>query len=432
MEKSDLKAQMLSYAQARAPQTPIHLQALHLLEELEIPTTKHEEWKYLNLKNLLSRTYTFANGNQQESQFPQSIPNICDNNSANVLTFVNGVYRPELSCLVSPPSELTVCSLLEAKSNYPNLVDLYFGKYANADQHIFAAFNTALEAQGVFVYVPNNKVVETPVVIRCIACPKESHLLIQVRHLIVVGRSAQLTLVEHYSSASTPYHSFTNLVAEVIVLENAHLQHYKIQDESATASHIGLTQVWQLQDSYYANTTISLDGELTRNNLHIALDGQNCQAYMNGLYVLDNKTVTDNHTVVDHRKPNSSSNELYKGILKGKTQAIFNGKIFVRPNAQKTNAFQSNKNILLSPNAQVDTKPQLEIWADDVKCSHGCTVGALDEEPLFYLRTRGIDEENARALLIFAFAQDVLERIELPSVRQYVEKSIAERLKMNL
>jgi Fe-S cluster assembly protein SufD len=434
MEKTDLKSLALAYLEAKLPQSDIQQKAADIFRTLEIPTTKNEEWKYVNLKNVASRAYTFANGNVNDAAVTAAKPFIdaYDAQNANVLVFVNGVYTPALSHIISPESELKISNMREARTNFADEFNKHFGKYANADQHIFAALNTATDAEGTFIYVPHNKVVEVPVILHYIASAEAGDVLVQTRNLFVVGTSAQLTVVEHYNSVASANHSLTNMVTEVFVAANARFDHYKIQNEANTSSHIGFTQVWQLQDSYYANTTVSLSGELVRNNLHLAIDGQNCEGFMNGLYVLDGNTVVDNHTVADHRRPHSHSNELYKGLLDGKSQAVFNGKIFVRQDAQKTNAFQSNKNILLSPNANVDTKPQLEIWADDVKCSHGCTVGALDEEPLFYLRARGINEENARALLMFAFAEDVLERIQVESVRKHVEKIIAERLKMDI
>lgn len=434
MEKTDLKSLALAYLEAKPPQSDIQKHAAEVFRSLDIPTTKNEEWKYLNLKNITSRAYTFANGNASHTAAAIAKPFVeaYDEQNANVLVFVNGVYMPALSRVVSPESDLKISNLREAKSKYAAEFGKHFGKYANDEHHIFAALNTAADAEGAFIYVPNNKTVEAPVILHYIASAEAGDVLVQTRNLFVIGTSAQLTVVEHYNSTEQANHSLTNMVTEVFVGSNARFDHYKIQNEADTSSHIGFTQTWQLQDSYYANTTVSLSGEIVRNNLHIAIDGQNCEAFMNGLYVLDGKTVVDNHTVADHRQAHSHSNELYKGLLDGKSQAIFNGKIFVRQDAQKTNAFQSNKNILLSPNANVDTKPQLEIWADDVKCSHGCTVGALDEEPLFYLRARGINEENARSLLMFAFAEDVLERIQVESVRKYVEKIIAVRLKMDI
>jgi Fe-S cluster assembly protein SufD len=434
MEKTDLKSLALAYLEAKPPQSDMQRQAAAILRNLEIPTAKHEEWKYINLKNVASRAYTFANGHVSEATAASAKPlaNMQGEQNANVLTFVNGVYVPWLSHIVSPASELKICNLREAKNKFVAEWSKHFGQYANANQHIFAALNTAADTEGAFIYVPNNKIVEAPVILQYIASAEAGDVLVQIRNLFVIGISAQLRVVEHYNSVASANHSLTNMVTEILVAANARFDHYKIQNEADTSSHIGFTQTVQLPDSYYANTTVSLSGELVRNNLHIAIDGENCEAYMNGLYVLNNNTVVDNHTVADHRKPHSHSNELYKGLLNGRSQAVFNGKIFVRQDAQKTNAFQSNKNILLSPNAKVDTKPQLEIWADDVKCSHGCTVGALDEEPLFYFRTRGISQENARALLMFAFAEDVLQRIQLEGVRKHVEQIIAERLKMDI
>jgi Fe-S cluster assembly protein SufD len=222
--------------------------------------------------------------------------------------------------------------------------------------------------------------------------------------------------------------SFTNIVTEIVVQENATVTYTKVQNESDQAYIIGTTQVYQARDSKFSATTVSLSAALIRNNLNIVLDAENCEANLFGLYMLNGSQHVDNHTLVDHAKPRSYSNELYKGIMDGKSTGVFNGKIYVRQDAQKTNAFQSNKNILLSKDASMNTKPQLEIFADDVKCSHGATTGQLDEDMLFYLRSRGIGTNEAKALLMYAFATDIINQIPLEAVRLYVERAIANRL----
>jgi Fe-S cluster assembly protein SufD len=260
----------------------------------------------------------------------------------------------------------------------------------------------------------------------------DTNVLAQTRNLIIAETNSKATIIEKYRSIDSQHHTFTNAVTEIFVAPNAHLDHYKVQNEEKNASQINTTQVYQKSDSHFSNTTITLNGSLIRNNLNIALFGSNCEAYMNGLYMPNENMHVDNHTLADHQLPHSYSNELYKGILDGKATGVFNGKIYVRQDAQKTNAFQSNKNILLSETATVNTKPQLEIWADDVKCSHGCTVGAMDEEPLFYLRARGVPFNEARAMLMFAFAEDVLSRIKVEALRTYIERKIQQRLKVEL
>jgi Fe-S cluster assembly protein SufD len=247
------------------------------------------------------------------------------------------------------------------------------------------------------------------------------------RNLLVAGKNSQASVVEVYLTRGEGT-SFTNIVTEIVVQENANLEHTKIQNEGSQAFNIGTTQVYQARDSKFFSVTISLNGAIIRNDLNIVLDDQNCEANLYGLYMPTGKTHIDNHSLVDHAKPHSYSNELYKGILDGKSTGVFNGKIFVRQDAQKTNAFQSNRNILLSKDASMNTKPQLEIFADDVKCSHGATTGQLDEDMLFYLRARGIGLDKARALLMYAFAGDVINQVKIEAVRHYIESAIASRL----
>jgi Fe-S cluster assembly protein SufD len=246
----------------------------------------------------------------------------------------------------------------------------------------------------------------------------------------VVGKSSEVTVVEKFDSiGSNP--NFSNIVTEAIVAENASLNFYSIQADHGNRYQFGQTTIRQANHSRVNTYTFTLDGKFVRNNLHLQLDGEGCESHMYGLYLLHGDTLADNHTVADHRKPNSFSNELYKGVLEGNAKGIFNGKIFVRPQAQKTNAFQSNRNILLSEKATINTKPQLEIWADDVKCSHGCTTGQLDEEAMFYLRSRGIEKNTARAMMLYAFVAEVLENIPNESLKVFIDALVSERLHKN-
>jgi Fe-S cluster assembly protein SufD len=257
------------------------------------------------------------------------------------------------------------------------------------------------------------------------------NVLSQPRSLVHIDENAQAQLVEVYSSIGNET-SFTNQVMEIVVEKDAILEYYKIQNEASHNNNVSTTHIRQVGKSYTHTVTVSLDGGIVRNNLNVVLDAEHCESHLYGLYFQKGQSHVDNHTVVDNAKPNCYSNELYKGIIDDHASAVFNGKIFVRPQAQKTNAYQSNKNVLLSGSASVNTKPQLEILADDVKCSHGCTIGQLNEEGLFYLQSRGITEKNAKALLLHAFAEDILEHIKLEPIRQYVDELISERLDFNL
>jgi len=247
--------------------------------------------------------------------------------------------------------------------------------------------------------------------------------LAQPRNLIHFGKNSDASVVEKFISIGDNT-QFTNAISEVVVSENASAKYYKLQNENPTAYHVGTTQVYQERNSHFSITTVTTNGGIVRNNLNLKLDGEGIDTHMYGLYLLDGETHVDNHTAVDHAKPHSQSNELYKGVMNGKSTGVFNGKIYVRQDAQKTNAFQSNRNVLLSDDASIYTKPQLEIWADDVKCSHGATTGQIDEEALFYLQSRGISKDTAKALLMIAFASEVVQEVKIKEVKEYVEQII--------
>ncbi len=415
----------------------IRTSAIHQFAKLDVPTTKHEEWKYTNLKNLVNKTYHFPSPSISDTSKYIPFINQYDEKQANILVFVNGIYVQSLSRVISPENELKITNLAtyykenrEKTEEVP--IEQHFAKYASFEKEVFVALNTALSQDGVFIQVPHNKEVSIPIILHFIADASTTDVICHPRNLIVVEKNSSATVIEHFSSTLTPFSTLTNAVTEVYVAQNAYCEHYKIQTEESNASHIGATYAYVERDGRFNNTTVTLTGKIIRNNLNIKINGENCEAYMNGLYAVTGNTHVDNHTAVDHAMPHSQSNQLYKGLLDEKSSGVFNGKIFVRQDAQQTNAYQSNKNILLAPTATVDTKPQLEIWANDVKCSHGCTVGALDEEPLFYLRSRGISHEQARAMLIFAFADDILERIKYSPVREFTEKIIADRFGMEL
>ena len=247
------------------------------------------------------------------------------------------------------------------------------------------------------------------------------------RNLILVGENAQGTIIESFHSEGS-HASLTNAVTEIVVEQSSNVAYYKLQNELETASHIGTTEVTIKEKAVFNAYAFTLNGDIVRNNLHFKLDGEHIEAHMYGLYMIDGKTHVDNHTVADHMKPNSFSNELYKGIMDDSSNGVFNGIVFVRPDAQKTNAFQSNKNILLTNTAKVNAKPQLEIWADDVSCSHGCTIGQLDDDAIFFFRQRGIGLENAKKLLLEAFAMEVVNYVKIDAIKDYLSKIIHEKL----
>ncbi|UII27073.1 Fe-S cluster assembly protein SufD [Fulvivirga maritima] len=407
----------------------IRKEALESFKTLGLPGKKNEEYKYTPVQRVLKKNFDF---NAPASQASISVDDIKDSYipglKTNTLVFINGVYSEEHSNIIS--KEIIIKDIKLALKENKDDIDVYLAKYADYKQDAFVALNTALAENGSFIKLEKNTVIEEPIALYFINDANSKQVHAQPRNLFVAGKSSQASFIEVFKTAGEQV-SFTNVVTEIVVDENAHIDYFKIQNNDNTAYHVGTTQVWQDRSSYFAAYTFTLSGALVRNNLNITIDGEGCESHMFGLYLLNGNTHVDNHTAVDHRQPNSFSNELYKGIMEDQSHGVFNGKVYVRQAAQKTNAFQSNKNILLSNEAIINTKPQLEIWADDVKCSHGCTTGQLDEEALFYLQSRGVGKERARVLLLYAYAAEILENIKLEPLKDYLEGLVSERLHKN-
>ncbi|MGZ5282673.1 MAG: Fe-S cluster assembly protein SufD, partial [Bacteroidia bacterium] len=375
--------------------TPLHAvrrDAVKVLKNIGFPTTKHEDWRYTNFAPQLKKAWNEISADSHISIDQKMLSTLLPEGfDANLVVLVDGFWNDELSFIKEADSNIIIAPFSQAIKSHKSLVENHFAKYADYTHNGFAAANTAYARQGVFIYVPRGKKMSLPVHVLYISGANEKPF-VQLRNLIVAEESAEVTVVENYQSVGDG-ESFLNVVTEISAAPNANVEHYKIQLENNQANHVNLTQIHQQKDSTVRNFTVALGGNILRNDLNYTLDDQNCEAYLNGLYVSADSQLIDNHSFVDHAKPNCYSNEFYKGIMMHKSTAVFNGKIMVRPDAQKTNAYQSNKNILLSPEAKINAKPQLEIFADDVKCSHGATTGQLDEEALFYMRSRGIGEE---------------------------------------
>jgi Fe-S cluster assembly protein SufD len=334
------------------------------------------------------------------------------------------------------PAGVIVTSMSEALRLHPDLVEPHLGQVADSKGQPFVALNTAFWTDGTFIYVPPGVAVEEPIQLDCVVggnseeqIEREATIALSGRAklwyrraLVVLGRGSQATTVETFTGPKIQY--MTNALCEVVLADGARLDHYKVQEESPQAFHIACTQAVLARDSNFSTHYIGLGGQLSRNEARVVFTGENGEATVNGLYLASGSQHADNFTVIDHARPHCASHELYKGILDGKAKGVFNGKIFVRPQAQKTDAKQTNQTLLLSDDATINTKPQLEIFADDVKCTHGATVGQLDEQQLFYLRARGIGLEQARALLTFAFANDIVTRIKVPALRDRLEQSL--------
>jgi len=396
-------------------------QALESFSKQGIPGRKSEEYKYVNMELALKGEYAFSSSQKISAKQIESAQFLKD---AIVVVIENGKFNSAFSKINSLPKGLQVLNISDAVSN--EAFKNHFSKYADVNLDPFVALNTALSAGGVFIHVAKSAVVETPIHIIHITSVSENTIL-NARNLIVVEENAQATIVESYQVVDSTAKSFNNALTEIIVEANANVDHYKIQDESEFGHLVSTTQSIQKKQSVFTTHTFTLSGLLVRNNLNMVLDDQFIESHLNGLYLTNGNQVVDNHTLVDHRKPNCNSNELYKGIIEDKSSATFNGKIYVRKDSQKTNAFQSNKNILLSDDGTINTKPQLEIYADDVKCSHGTSTGKLDEDKIFYLRARGLSEASAKKLLMHAFASEVVDTIKIDALREYVEAKISKR-----
>ena len=427
----NIASEISTFIQRRAagPSDSVRATALETFQRLGLPHPKHEEYKYTPLARELQNRFTFqqpAAAASLKDVTQYLIPGV----DANILVFINGIFSSSHSRIVSPASELTVQSLEQALASKDATALEHFSQHADIRTNAFAAWNTADWTAGVFIRVPDRATVSLPVIVHYINDASASEVIAVNRNLIALGKDSQFTLVEKFDSAGAGNH-FTNLISEITVAENASLDLYSIRNDKGNRYQFAQTDIYQKDSSRVNTYTFDLEGRLLRTNLHLHLDGEGIESHMYGLYLLSGNTLADNHTVVDHKKAHSFSNELYKGIMDEASKGVFNGKIFVRPQAQKTNAFQANRNILLSDKAAVNTKPQLEIWADDVKCSHGCTTGQLDEEAMFYLRARGISKEAARAMLLYAFSGEVVDKIPHEGIRSYIDRAIGERFQKN-
>lgn len=413
---------------------PIHLirkEAISNFNKLNFPTTHDEDWRFTNIAPLLK--YNFEPATQADVKAKQIEKFKFKNLKGNVLIFINGHFNPILSIIKNSSSEdsgaqneIRVGNIADEIKNNSAVIDKYFGKYANHKEQIFTALSTAFTQDGAFVFIPDNKIVEEPIQILFLTSTSGKNIITQPRNLFVAGKNSQASIVERYISLDDGVY-FTNVVTEIVAGENSNLEHVKLQEESLKAFHISRTEIDQERASNFSSCSISLGGNIARHDINSHFNDEGSECSLNGLYLLTGNQLYDTHSLIDHAKPHCNSHEHYKGILDDDSRGVFNGKVIVKRDAQKTNAFQENKNIILSSGALVNTKPQLEIFADDVKCSHGATIGQLDEDAMFYLKSRGIGEEKAKAILIHAFASDVVRKIKIEEVRNYLEKILEVR-----
>lgn len=407
-------------------------QARHRFGALGFPTTRDEDWKFTSVAPIAQGTFRRAEpdgaaGLSREDlrSFQFGDADWCE------LVFVNGRLAPHLSTLVSLPPMATVCGLAEAIEADPELLERYLGRAASIEHRAFTALNTAFMADGAFVHVPKGVRIGGPIHLLFLTNEGVDLVASYPRNLIVAGESASVTVVESYGSLQEAVY-FTNAVTEVVVGPNAQVEHIKLQRESERAYHVGTVEARQQRDSRFRSFSFAIGGALTRTNIYSVMEGAGSDCTMNGLYLLHGNQHGDHQTRIEHAQPNCNSREVYKGVLDGSSHGVFNGKVYVRPEAQKTDGKQTNKNLLLSEGAKVDTKPQLEIYADDVKCTHGATVGRLDDISLFYLKSRGIGADVARRLLTYGFAAEVLAEVEQGPIRQQLERVVFERLETSV
>lgn len=402
--------------------------AIARFAELGFPTTRDEEWKYTDISSFAGVQFEPVVKDKQDYSTVNDVKEFLFQNSGfSRLVFVNGQYAKRLSSNPSLPPGVIVGSLAEALKNENGVVHEHLARHARYEKNAFVALSTAFLKDGAYIFVPNGVILGTPVHVLHVSTGFGKDLASHPRNLIIAGANSQMTVIESYVSLSNDRY-FTNTVTEIVLGENAVIEHEKLQMESPRALHVGLTHVQQARNSQFISNSMSFGGELVRNNITAILDGEGAECTLNGLYHGSGNQLVDNHTAIDHVKPNCSSHELYKGIMEGTSKGVFNGKIIVREEAQKTDAKQTNKNLILSEGATVDTKPQLEIFANDVKCTHGATIGQLDDESIFYLRSRGVGLDEARTMLIYAFAGEVVERVGAAAVRDRVDRILHERL----
>ena len=405
--------------------------ALDYLKTHGFPTRRTEQWKYTDVSPITRRKFTLEESGAADMDDALVDGLRFSRLDCHELVFINGSFCAELSRTLELPSGATVRALQSDSGGNAELLERYFG---NEDiGHAFTALNTALLNDGVLVHVPDGMEIPAPIHIIYLGGtdgatePSQTSPMSHPRNLVALGRQAGASIIETYAGIPDSEY-FTNSHTSILAQAGARLDYYKIQQESGRSYHVGSTRISQQADSRVDCHALSLGGKLARWDIDVELDEPGAEISLNGLYLTGDRQHVDNHTLIQHKQPHTTSNEHYRGIMNGRSRAVFNGKVIVHEQAQKTEAHQSNANLLLSGDAEVDTKPELEIYADDVKCSHGATVGRLDENMLFYLRSRAVDEDTARSLLTYAFADEVIRDIKFPEIRERLEHSIAGEL----
>jgi Fe-S cluster assembly protein SufD len=410
---------------------PLRKAGLAHFAELGFPTLRDEDWRFTNVTPIAKLPFKPVFQAAPDGLSADSIARFTFSGlTTNRLVFVNGHYLPVLSSLFPPQAGIMIRSLAETLATDSTMLEKHLGRYAQGQDNAFTSLNTAYFQDGAFVHVPAGKAVEAPIHLLFISTSKDPGATSHPRNLILIDKGAQATILEsHVSTVDAPY--FTNAVTELVLGEGAVLEHCKFQDEAASAFHVAAFHAHLGRGCNLVAHSLATGARLSRNNIRTVLAGEGIECILNGLYLTKGDQLADHHMVVEHAQPHCNSHEYYNGILDGKSKGVFHGRILVRQAAQKTDAKQTNKNLLLSDEATADTKPQLEIYADDVKCTHGATVGQLNEESIYYLRTRGIGLDTAKRMLIHAFAGEIIERIRHRGAREELDRLVWERLEQN-
>ena len=430
--KEKLVSSFLAFENTVDVDSPIHdirIEAMKAFETKGFPNKKQEAWKYTSLNSILKNDYSVFPKHEEALDYKDVKKYFIHDIDSYKIIFIDGKYSSHLSETTHDDIDVCLMSAALTKPKYRLIIENYFNKVASKDS--LAYLNTAFSNEGAYIHIPKNKLVDKPIQIIHFSTGNEAALMLQPRNLVVVDENSHVQIIErHQSLTDNPV--LTNSVTEIFANKRAIVDYYKIQNDRQTASLIDNTYINQRAESLAKVHTFSFGGKLTRNNLNFYQNGERIDSTMKGITIIGDKQHVDHNTLVHHIEPNCESHQDYKGIFDANSTGVFNGKVVVEKEAQKTNAFQANNNILVSDKATINTKPQLEIFADDVKCSHGCTIGQLDDSALFYLRSRGIPENEAKGLLMYAFSNNVLDSVKIPQIKQRITKLIANKLGVNI
>jgi len=408
----------------------IRTEAIKTFEQKGFPSKKEEAWKYTSLNAVLKNDFSVFPKQDNEINYTDVKKYFIHEIDTYKVVFIDGVFSSFMSSTTHDGLDVCLMSSALTKPKYKEVIDTYFNKIANREDSL-TALNTAFASEGAYINIPKNKIADKPIEIMYLSTGNEAALMVQPRNLVIVGENAQVQIIErHQSLNGNPV--FTNSVTEIFVQERAVADYYKIQNDVSTANLVDNTYIAQKRQSNASVHTFSFGGNITRNNLNFYHQGERIESTLKGITIIGGKQLVDHYTLVQHAEPNCESHQNYKGIFDENATGVFNGKIYVEKEAQKTDAFQQNNNILLSDKATINAKPQLEIFADDVKCSHGCTIGQLDERAMFYMQSRGIPQKEAKALLMYAFSNEVIDSIRITELKNRINKIIATKLGVNM